>query len=275
MSYTLSFFIAEDDLSNKMASILNDLIGRIKGSAKIRYSDSIGMSMTNVRIGLKSALGREDILELKIYSILGAYVDSFKLRYGLPGFPAVKLGETVRWGAEAITAASKLYSLLAEGGTLTAEQIFYNIASYMQGSGGVGEALEGRIVTEAGAAMDISRIQEVVESLMKNNPDITGCAILDEKGSIIACSIPSEMGEENVSVAFATLRSAAEKTAQQMELERINQFVIFAEMGGALFQRHDNLFLLVFMRTDAKLGAVIMELGYAAERLKQITATKP
>lgn len=66
MPRTIFFFVAEDELSNKVSAILNDLIGKIKGSAKIRYSESVGVSMTNVRIGLKSALGKEDALELRI-----------------------------------------------------------------------------------------------------------------------------------------------------------------------------------------------------------------
>ncbi|MEM4765866.1 MAG: hypothetical protein QXE85_02175, partial [Nitrososphaerota archaeon] len=106
------FFIAEDELSNKVSAILNNLVGKIKGSAKIRYSESVDVSMTNVRIGLKSALGKEDALELRIHAMLEAYAESLKIRYGLPGIPAVKLGEAVRWGEDAVSAASILHSLL-------------------------------------------------------------------------------------------------------------------------------------------------------------------
>ena len=274
MPCTLLFFIAEDELSNKMASILNDVIGKVKDSAKIRYSEYTGMLVTSVRIGLKSALRRDNIPELKIHSILETYVDSFKLRYGLPGIPGVKLGETVRCGSDALAITSELYSLLANRDMMTAEQIFYNIASYMQGLGEVKEMPEGQIALETSAATWKSKIQEIVEPLRRDNPNIIGCAVLDEKGTIVACSIPPEMDEEKVSTVFAALRSAAEKTAQHMALEKMNQFVIFAESGGALLQRHGDLFLFVFMKPDAKLGAVLMELGYAIEKLEQIIKTK-
>jgi len=274
MPYMLSFFIAEDELSDKIASILNDLIGKVKGSAKIRYSESLGMSMTSVRIGLKSALGREDTLELRIHSILGKYVDSLKLRYGLPGIPAVKLGEAVRWGPEAVEITSKIYSLLAGGGASTAEQLFYSIANYMQGPREIREMPEEQAALGADITLQMNKIQEIVESLRRDNPDIAGCVILNEKGVIIAHSIPPEIDEERVSMVFATLRSAAEKTAQHMALEKMKQFVIFAERGGAFLQRHGDLFLLVFMKPDAKLGAVLMELGYAIERLEQVTKAK-
>jgi predicted regulator of Ras-like GTPase activity (Roadblock/LC7/MglB family) len=271
MPCTLSFFIAEDELSDKIVSMLNDLIRKVKDSAKIRYSESVGISMTSVRISLKSALGREDTLELRIHSMLGTYVDSFKLRYGLPGIPAVKLGEVVRWGSDAVETTSKIYSLLVGGGASTAEQLFYSIVNYMQGPREVREIPKERVVLRATIALKKSGIQDIAESLIRDNPDITGCVILDEKGAIVACSIPPEMDEEKVSTVFATLRSAAEKTAQYMALEKMNQFVILAEGGGAFLQRHGDLFLLVFMKPDAKLGAVLMELGYAIERLEQIT----
>jgi predicted regulator of Ras-like GTPase activity (Roadblock/LC7/MglB family) len=274
MPYTLSFFIAEDELSDKIASILNDLIGRIKDSAKIRYSESIGMSMTSVRISLKSALGREDTLELRIHSMLGKYVDSFKLRYGLPGVPAIKLGEAVRWGSEAVEITSKIYSLLVGGGASTAEQIFYSIANYIQGPREIREMSEEQVALGASTALQKSEMQEIAESLRRGNPDIIGCVILDEKGAIIAHSIPPEIDEEKVSTIFAALRSAAERTAQHIALEKMKQFVIFAERGGAFLQRHGDLFLLLFMKPDAKLGAVLMELGYVIERLEEITRAK-
>jgi len=230
--------------------------------------------MTSVRIGLKSALGREDTLELRIHSMLGKYVDSLKLRYGLPGIPAVKLGEAVRWGSEAVEITSKIYSLLVGGGASTAEQLFYSIANYMQGPREIREMPEEQAALGADITLQKNKIQEIVESLRRDNPDIAGCVILNEKGVIIAHSIPPEIDEERVSMVFATLRSAAEKTAQHMALEKMRQFVIFAERGGALLQRHGDLFLLVFMKCDAKLGAVLMELGYAIERLEQITKAK-
>jgi len=271
MPYTLSFFIAEDELSDKMASILNELIKKIKDTAKIGYSMYTGVSVTSVKISLKSALKKEDTLELKIYSILGAYVESSKLRYRLPGIPAVKLGEATRWGSDAVEVASRLYSLLAEQGASTAEQLLYSIIDYMQGPREVREMPKEQAALEASATIQRSTIQEIAESIRRDNPDITGCVILDEKGAIVACSIPPDMDREEVSTVFTTLRSAAEKTAQHMALEKMNQFVILAEGGGVLLQRHDDLFLLVFMKPDTKLGAVFMELGYAIERLKLIT----
>gem|GEM_PF-996786 len=271
MPHTLSFFIADDELSDKIASILNDLIGKIKDTAKIGYSMYTGTSVTSVKIKLKSALKREDVLELKIHSMLGTYVESSKLRHGLPGIPAVKLGEAVRWGSDAVEVASRLYSLLVEEGVSTAEQLLYSIIDYMQGPPEVREMPGEHVALEASAAIHRSKIQEITESIRRDNPDITGCVILDGKGVIVACSIPPDMDREKVSTVFAILRSAAEKTAQHMALEKMNQFVILAEGGGALLQRHDDLFLLVFMKPDTKLGAVFMELGYAIERLEQIT----
>lgn len=275
MPRTVSFFIVEDELSNKIASILNDLINRIKDSARIRYTETIGMSMTNVRIGLKSALGKEDALELRIHAILRAYAESFRLRYGLPGVPAVKLGETVRWGADALTVTLNLYSLLVEESALTAEQIFYNMASYIQGPAGAESALEKEEVPEVNATTSKSWAQEIIDFLSKGNPDIMGCAVLDERGTIIACSIPFEIGEERISTVFTALQGITERVAQQMALEKIKQFMIFAEKGGALLYRHNNLFLLVLMKPNAKLGAIIMDLKYAADKLEQITAAKP
>ncbi|MEM0223068.1 MAG: hypothetical protein QXJ99_01555 [Thermofilum sp.] len=274
MPRTIFFFVAEDELSNKVSAILNDLIGKIKGSAKIRYSESVGVSMTNVRIGLKSALGKEDALELRIHAMLEAYAESLKIRYGLPGIPAVKLGEAVRWGEDAVSAASILHSLLVEGGTLTAEQVFYEIANYIQGSAGA-VSMPEKEAPMVGATASRDKIQGIVDFLLKGNPDIMGCAILNDKGMIIACSMPSEIGEERISAVFTALQDIIENGVQQMALERINQLMIFAEKGGALLHRHNNLFLLVLIKPEAKLGAILMDLKNAIDELDQITATKP
>ena len=144
----------------------------------------------------------------------------------------------------------------------------------IQGPREIREMPEEHVTLGASTALQKSEMQEIAESLRRGNPDIIGCVILDEKGAIIAHSIPPEIDEEKVSTIFAALRSAAERTAQHIALEKMKQFVIFAERGGAFLQRHGDLFLLLFMKPDAKLGAVLMELGYVIERLEEITRAK-
>lgn len=130
MAGQISFFLGEDDTSNKIVKLLDNLAKELKKNVKVSSTSFIGSTLTKMRIRLKSSFGKHEDLEIEVYTVLNQYRGFFESRFGLRNFPAVKFGEHLYTGPEVLNIASDLCSLLTSKTQLTAEQVFYYLADY-------------------------------------------------------------------------------------------------------------------------------------------------
>jgi len=132
MGRRISFFVTEDEVSRKTIDLLNGLVEELKDKVKVSSTSFIGSALTNMKVKLESSFGKYEELEISVHAILNDYMEAFKSRFGLPELPAVRFGEQVFTGEDVANVASDLRSLLTSGTYLTAEQVFYHLANYIQ-----------------------------------------------------------------------------------------------------------------------------------------------
>ncbi len=130
MPRKITFYASEDELSSKLIKILNGLIREIKDTAKTSSRDMWpAFAITTVKITLPSTLGIREELECEIWTSPKNYEEVLKTKFGLAGVPAVKIGDNIFVGENAIGIASDLHTLLTANKYTNAEQILYHLAT--------------------------------------------------------------------------------------------------------------------------------------------------
>jgi len=130
MPRKITFYASEDDLSSKLIKILNGLIREIKDTAKTSSRDMWpAFAITTVKITLPSTLGVREELECEIWTSPKNYEEVLKTKFGLSGIPAVKIGDNIFVGENAVGIASDLHTLLTANKYTNAEQILYHLAT--------------------------------------------------------------------------------------------------------------------------------------------------
>ena len=130
MPRKITFYASEDDLSSKLIKTLNGLIREIKDTAKTSSRDMWpAFAITTVKITLPSTLGVREELECEIWTSPKNYEEVLKTKFGLSGIPAVKIGDNIFVGENAVGIASDLHTLLTANKYTNAEQILYHLAT--------------------------------------------------------------------------------------------------------------------------------------------------
>ena len=130
MPRKITFYASEDELSSKLIKILNGLIREIKDTAKTSSRDMWpAFAITTVKITLPSTLGIREELECEIWTSPKNYEEVLKTKFGLAGVPAVKIGDNIFVGENAVGIASDLHTLLTANKYTNAEQILYHLAT--------------------------------------------------------------------------------------------------------------------------------------------------
>jgi len=131
--YKIYFYLSQDELSNKLLKILDELIKDVRNKSKISSRDIWPASaVTNVKIFLSSVLGGREELECEIWTTLREHEEGMKRRFGLTSLPAVRIGEKIFTGLSTLEIASDLHSLLTSTANITGEQILYHLAATAQ-----------------------------------------------------------------------------------------------------------------------------------------------
>lgn len=134
MPYKLYFYLSEDELSGRILTTLEQLIGDLRDRVKVSSRGFWPADVvTNVRIALPSAFGRKEFLELEIWTTTKDYENGLKQRFRLSGLPAARIGEKTVSGSRILEIASNMRTLLSGDTPTTAEQVFYQLATTVQG----------------------------------------------------------------------------------------------------------------------------------------------
>ena len=113
------------------------------------------------------------------------------------------------------------------------------------------------------------KVQEILRSLLEDNPDVLGSALISNDGLVMASSLSESIDQDILSAIFTALESIAQRACRQMKFGAMDKLVLLAEKGGAIICPFKKEYLLVLIRGEAKLGIILMDVDQAIERLKK------
>jgi len=115
------------------------------------------------------------------------------------------------------------------------------------------------------------QLRNILHNAVNNSLDLTGAAIVDNDGLLLASALSGDLDQNRVAAVSAGLVSLASRSAQQLRQGRISQIVIRAEHGNIIAMRAgEKASLVALTGTDVNLGMVFLECNDAAAEIKAV-----
>ncbi|MCP4110590.1 MAG: hypothetical protein GY749_34550 [Desulfobacteraceae bacterium] len=112
-------------------------------------------------------------------------------------------------------------------------------------------------------------IEKILEDLLTGTQDVTGVAVIDMDGLLIASALPEETDEGNIAAMSASILSIGEKTVTELWKGDISRILIEGEDGYILLvQAGEDSMLLVMTRKKIKLGMLFFMAKHAAKKIE-------
>lgn len=158
MPFKITFYVSEDELSEKLVDILEGLVREVRSRSKISVRDFIpGKTLTTVKITIPTALGTSEELECEVWATQKKYEDDMRRMFALKSLPALRIGREVFTGPHVLEIASSLREMLAGKAKAPAEQVFHYLATISIGSA-------ERVLKEA---IDAEAISDLLRATMR------------------------------------------------------------------------------------------------------------
>ncbi|MEN2975040.1 MAG: hypothetical protein ABDH32_05625 [Candidatus Caldarchaeales archaeon] len=133
MPYKMTFYASEDELSIKLLNILSGLVREVGNRCKLSSKYFLpSETLTLVKITLPTTLGKSEELECEVWTTVRTYEEYMKKKFGLKSLPALKVGREVLTGSHVLDIALDLHTLLSGSPNVTAERVFYQLATTIQ-----------------------------------------------------------------------------------------------------------------------------------------------
>lgn len=117
------------------------------------------------------------------------------------------------------------------------------------------------------------QLNKILSSLQAGSSDIEACAVVSEDGLIIASSLPQSVEEARVAAMSAAMLSMGSRTAKELARGELRQLYVKGDSGYVLLMHAGpHAVLLAMAREEAKLGLIFLELGRAADDVKNALA---
>ncbi|MFW9867642.1 MAG: roadblock/LC7 domain-containing protein [Candidatus Thorarchaeota archaeon] len=120
----------------------------------------------------------------------------------------------------------------------------------------------------------LMKLKDVLEKLLRANPDIIVAMITSMEGLPIISIIPRNYEETKISAMVAALLSLSQRVVLEMEIGVFNQLYIKGDDGYLLVFEADPALLAVSTTSFAKLGLIIFECGRASHEIMNILKGK-
>ena len=122
------------------------------------------------------------------------------------------------------------------------------------------------------AANELSReLREALQALQKDLRGVLGSVLVDERGSPLVWELRGGAEPMLVATAGAMLARTTARIADQLDLGALRNTVLTTEQGSvAVFGVVDNTYLVVLLQPTANSILVLVEVGKALERLREV-----
>ena len=115
------------------------------------------------------------------------------------------------------------------------------------------------------------KIQDVLQSLRMESPEIIGSAVVSLDGFIIASLLPNEINEEVVSAMAVVMLSVGEKISDELMGYTMDQTYVRSKNGYVLLNAAGtDAVLLVLTTANAKLGLVFLDIKRRINELSSL-----
>lgn len=115
------------------------------------------------------------------------------------------------------------------------------------------------------------RLEEVLQRLTTETPDVLGAAIVSRDGLLISRVLPTQTNEGSVGGMASILLNLGIRVSGELDLGGLNQVMVNGQKGSALMvQAGEGALLMVIMRRQAALGLIFLDVSRAAEEIERI-----
>jgi uncharacterized protein len=127
--------------------------------------------------------------------------------------------------------------------------------------------------TEAKFMINISALQNALQSFVSGSPDIQGAALVSPDGLALASVLPVAMDEERTAAMSASMLSLGERIGRELARGKIDRIVVEGEKGyGVLVGCGIDAVLLVLASSSVKQGILFLEIKRAVAKLTPLLA---
>ncbi len=127
--------------------------------------------------------------------------------------------------------------------------------------------------TQAKFMINISALQNALQSFVSGSPDIQGAALVSPDGLALASVLPVAMDEERTAAMSASMLSLGERIGRELARGNIDRIVVEGEKGyGVLVGCGTDAVLLVLASSSVKQGILFLEIKRAVAKLTPLLA---
>lgn len=117
----------------------------------------------------------------------------------------------------------------------------------------------------------IERINQVLQTMSKNNPEIQASALISEDALLIASALPEHIEEGRVAAMTATLLNLGSRVGRELKTGALREVLIRGEDGYvSMMNATTGTLLLVLAEPSAKLGLLLIDMKDAITSLKEL-----
>jgi hypothetical protein len=126
---------------------------------------------------------------------------------------------------------------------------------------------------EAKFMINISALQNALQSFVSGSPDIQGAALVSPDGLALASVLPVAMDEERTAAMSASMLSLGERIGRELARGTIDRIVVEGDKGyGVLVGCGTDAVLLVLASSSVKQGILFLEIKRAVAKLTPLLA---
>lgn len=115
------------------------------------------------------------------------------------------------------------------------------------------------------------QITRVIRNLTSTTPDITGAAVVDNDGLLIASALSQDVDEDSVAAMSAALLGLAERIAEELERGTMNSATLQGTDGLTIVTRCGNdAVMCILADPKAKLGLIYLDTARASKEVSRL-----
>jgi predicted regulator of Ras-like GTPase activity (Roadblock/LC7/MglB family) len=115
------------------------------------------------------------------------------------------------------------------------------------------------------------QITRVIRNLTSTTPDVSGAAVIDNDGLLIASALAQEVDEDSVAAMSAALLGLSERIATELERGNMEMTTIKGSDGMTIVSRcGPEAVMCVLADPRAKLGLIYLDSARAAKEISRL-----
>ena len=115
------------------------------------------------------------------------------------------------------------------------------------------------------------QITRVIRNLTSTTPDITGCAVVDNDGLLIASALSQDVDEDSVAAMSAALLGLSERISDELSRGNMDSATLKGSEGLTIVSRcGPDAVMCVLADAKAKLGLIYLDTARASKEVNRL-----